>query len=685
MDQYANLKLKVDSTDVDEAERELNDLTKAGARTEKATDSLAASSKKFSKQTKQTTGNVRLMKGGVQQLGFQVQDIAVQLQGGTNAMVVLGQQGSQIASLFGPAGAIAGAVLAIGAAVGGTLVGSMLEAESATDKLEESIGLLDKRIRITKGGVAELTEDLKELAKQNRNAALLEIETGIIAATDAIATGAELVSEKLEDMVSPGFFDDADDLIEAFGLLTANQREASDVLEILATDNAKFWKIVQADASIAGTSIDLVSSRYHALAKAVEGLEDKYGATRSEAIELAQAFTAVSSDGSLDNILRLQAALDDIASNSRASDELKKLTSEFRVMTLEAEKNGIKIEKLKEVLSDLDSVLEESGGSADKRISAFERLNARLEEQVALYGKVGLEARIRYQIENGQIEGLTDSQGKVLIGLAKELDLKKKLSDQAKEQASIQEKLQAAAEKQAESEKKSFDRLQEFLKTEEQLVEESYKRRLEIILANTEAGSVAQEEMIKRLKEKTQEANDVAADAGEKATEDVRDIGAALARGMQSTVKDGFVSIWEGGFDDVLASFGDLLINLALEAAAADFVSALGFGGKDNKGGNLASFGNALFGGFAGFKDAGGHIGAGQFAVVGERRPELVTGPANVIGGAETAKLMNSNNSNTTNININYSGTGNRAEDRRAAGAFARDINNRLDSGRRYS
>lgn len=50
----------------------------------------------------------------LQQVGYQVGDFAVQIQGGTNAMVALGQQGSQLLSVFGgAAGAIAGAGLAI--------------------------------------------------------------------------------------------------------------------------------------------------------------------------------------------------------------------------------------------------------------------------------------------------------------------------------------------------------------------------------------------------------------------------------------------------------------------------------------------------------------------------------------------------------------------------------------------
>ena len=56
---------------------------------------------------------MRRMEILAQQAGYQIGDFAVQVQGGTNAMVALGQQGSQLLGFFGPTGAIAGAALAI--------------------------------------------------------------------------------------------------------------------------------------------------------------------------------------------------------------------------------------------------------------------------------------------------------------------------------------------------------------------------------------------------------------------------------------------------------------------------------------------------------------------------------------------------------------------------------------------
>jgi hypothetical protein len=73
---------------------------------------------------------------GLQQAGFQVGDFAVQVQGGTNAMVALGQQGSQLLGILGPYGALAGAGLAIGTAIIAPLTQARREAEETTTALE---------------------------------------------------------------------------------------------------------------------------------------------------------------------------------------------------------------------------------------------------------------------------------------------------------------------------------------------------------------------------------------------------------------------------------------------------------------------------------------------------------------------------------------------------------------------
>lgn len=100
--------------------------------------------KNTAKQGKVLNQQFRFMRGGLGQVGHQVQDVAVQLQMGQNAMLVFGQQGSQIASLFGPGGAMFGAVIAIGAALSMSLAPAFFGATEAAKELKDATkGLVD--------------------------------------------------------------------------------------------------------------------------------------------------------------------------------------------------------------------------------------------------------------------------------------------------------------------------------------------------------------------------------------------------------------------------------------------------------------------------------------------------------------------------------------------------------------
>ncbi len=91
-------------------------------------------------QSVQEAGNAsRNFSGVASNLGFQLQDVAVQAQAGASAFTILGQQGSQIASSFGPGGAVLGAVIAIAAAIGGVLVKSLNEASGKAGELPEAL------------------------------------------------------------------------------------------------------------------------------------------------------------------------------------------------------------------------------------------------------------------------------------------------------------------------------------------------------------------------------------------------------------------------------------------------------------------------------------------------------------------------------------------------------------------
>lgn len=119
-------------------------------------------------------GTLRLMRGGFGQVGHQIQDIAVQLQMGTNAMLVFGQQGGQIASLFGPKGAMIGAVLSVGAAIGTYLAPKLFEGEKAAEDFRKKIeDLASETESLTKAQLAYLAvsyaERLEEQKEQHKD------------------------------------------------------------------------------------------------------------------------------------------------------------------------------------------------------------------------------------------------------------------------------------------------------------------------------------------------------------------------------------------------------------------------------------------------------------------------------------------------------------------------------------
>jgi len=113
---------------------------------------------------KEAAGGMRMMRGGAAQLGYQIQDVAVQLQMGQNAMMVFAQQGSQVASWFGAGGAMFGALLAVGAGLA-TYFKNADKAANATKELKERINELGVEYK-------DLTAAQKEFLITSQRAAI---------------------------------------------------------------------------------------------------------------------------------------------------------------------------------------------------------------------------------------------------------------------------------------------------------------------------------------------------------------------------------------------------------------------------------------------------------------------------------------------------------------------------------
>ena len=194
---------------------------------------------------------------------------------------------------------------------------------------------------------------------------------------------------------------------------------------------------------------------------------------------------------------------------------------------------------------------------------------------------------------------------------------------------------------------------------------EVLRDRLQELNQLNQAGYIS-DETFERLKTKFSEVSEKT----EEITSEMSVFADQAARNMQDSLADFFFDPAESGLKGLLSSFGDTLRRMAAEAAAAKIFESIGFGGG----------GGGIFDAFAGFFDKGGFIPSGGFGIAGERGPEIVTGPARIIGREATSSMMGS-----PNINITLNGSQDDRQAKRSAGLVAREVSKAVASSGRYS
>ncbi|ATE85641.1 putative tail tape measure protein [Salmonella phage St162] len=188
----ASLIARVKTEGVSQAEDQLDAFASAAGRADTAAGKLGDTTQK------QTT-KLRGFGTGAQQVGYQVQDMIVQIQGGTSAFVAIGQQGSQLAGAFGPGGAVIGAIIALSAAVGGTLYKALGGAKISAEELQASAKTLEDVLQKNKDGVYELSDGFVKLANDTGTAS--QALARFYEAQSATVTQTEGAKEAITDLV----------------------------------------------------------------------------------------------------------------------------------------------------------------------------------------------------------------------------------------------------------------------------------------------------------------------------------------------------------------------------------------------------------------------------------------------------------------------------------------------------
>ena len=277
--------------------------------------------------------SARQWRGMMGQMGHQVQDVAVQMQMGTDSMIVLAQQGGQMASVIGPFGAIAGAVISVGAALG-MAAGVMGQTKSAADQLTGAQDKLNSVLDKGKGSVFGYSEELKELARVSKGLAELKIATAISESQSAINASFEEMSGMLGESTSQ-WLDFSDNVAGAVELLTRHGKPIQglrDEIEALGLPSP----------TVGLTQLNAATAE----------LADEFGLGADEADTLLDLFASLDANTpvqSIDNLALAMASIDSEGKGKAAFEAFRAEVVGIAESTVDA---SLKLKALMKVIED---------------------------------------------------------------------------------------------------------------------------------------------------------------------------------------------------------------------------------------------------------------------------------------------------------------------------------------------
>lgn len=309
---------------------------------------------------KAATSGMGNMRGVAQNLGYQLQDVAVQAQMGASWFTIIGQQGSQFLSSFGAAGAVAGALLAIGAAAGGALAPSLMAAKSSAEDLEVALDDLKKVIGTTADDTDVLTERVLKLAAANREAAKTEIALGITKAKDAIAASSDIIGEAITK---------ADGWTNATGSMAKAISEFPALITIMERFGVSQEEALDQNIPYA------YQSRISNLSSYVKTLGDEFGISSSQALELVKASDEFTRLKTPEAATKLATTINSInEANGYANRSLVELGAAVGENTRTMQDAAEKAEILKNALGGIEQAAQRSEAAIARNTSAIKGL-----------------------------------------------------------------------------------------------------------------------------------------------------------------------------------------------------------------------------------------------------------------------------------------------------------------------
>ena len=249
-----------------------------------ATEDLTSKTKRVPPALKQFRGASSALTNTTGQLSVQIQDVAVQLESGTDAIRVFAQQGPQIAAIFGPSGAAFGAILAVGALIGGPFIRQIF---AANDAISES----QKKLKEFSGDLSDLSDAAKRSQIVNLTNEFVQTQKTLT----SLKAEFEDAKQRLEDLTDgeTGLLEATKEIIKGNVSLEEAQKAAGKAV----TDTALALENEQKKAQKLQTQLEVltgkraeetkeVSEKRENLEAMVNAIDDEFNAIGKTAIEL---------------------------------------------------------------------------------------------------------------------------------------------------------------------------------------------------------------------------------------------------------------------------------------------------------------------------------------------------------------------------------------------------------------
>lgn len=369
----ASLIARVKTEGADVASKQLDAMAASADRADTSVNKLTPDVNKVNSATsKAASDGFAKFRNAAGQVGFQVQDMVVQLQSGTSAFVAIGQQGSQLAGAFGPGGAVLGAVIALASAIGGVLYKSLTEAEGSSKDLEAAQKQLKDTFQQTASGSLELTDGLIQLTQISREAAETQLALAKANADLIAQQTAKAVREDAESWET--WKASTASAISQYDALVAKGADVGGTLEKLGGTY---------EGNIVGVNM---------LAQNIAELSSKFGVNRDQALEMIAAQSAFNKEPTAENARRIADVFTDWLGNT------KQLNPELIRLTDNANKNATALENAEKSANAAAEAQKNLGRNVNSTTQRFQEQNEAIvkNQQIAILGD---RERIRAQAE----------------------------------------------------------------------------------------------------------------------------------------------------------------------------------------------------------------------------------------------------------------------------------------------